>query len=316
MNTSNAINGTSLSGDTIGEGHVSLVVYVTSCIIVLFEFTSNALVIFILSTRKTLRKKRYTVLVMSLGVADFVISLAGLLWLLSQRIDPQSVYLCGSMLVLFTLGTFMSVYFTFVISLNRYLTATNTTWNNRMYGGGRKYALMYIPSAAIAAVSLVFTSAMENSISSCSVENMFGASMPVFSAFVTVMFLPFLFCTIICYALAMRAICKRFGQVHPQVAVIQTTHVAESNPPDFRKSRKMAALKTTGVLIALIMVGTAPFLLSFSVSMMQIEVSKTVRVVLAYGLYVNSAINPIIYTWRLQELRLELWKVFCRSCST
>ena len=60
MNTSNVTNGTSLSADAIGGGHVSLLVYVISCLIVLFEFTSNALVIFILSTRKTLRKKRYT----------------------------------------------------------------------------------------------------------------------------------------------------------------------------------------------------------------------------------------------------------------
>ena len=168
---SNVSNASNITESERADG-VQTVIYCIAVVLVCFEFTTNFLVIELLSTRKTLRTKRYTVLVMSLGVADFVISLAGVVWLVSQRLGPQSAYLCGSATYIWSLGMFMSFYFTFLISLNRYLTALNSAWTNKLFGYGRKYILMLIPSVVMASTNPIFAINWNKEIMFCQIGTM------------------------------------------------------------------------------------------------------------------------------------------------
>ena len=70
----------------------------------------------------------------------------------------------------------MSVYFTFVVSLNRFASAKSTTWLSKLFGGRRKYALVFVPTAIITVVNICFTTAWDENISSCSYQEMLGAN--------------------------------------------------------------------------------------------------------------------------------------------
>ena len=171
------------------EEGVQIPVYRIAIMVVCFEFTTNFLVILLLSTRQILRKKRYTMLVMSLGVADFVSAIAGVVWLVSQRLyglGPQSAYICGTNIYLLSLGMFMSLYFTFVISLQRYLTTINSTWENKIFGYGRKYFLMLIPSLIIALSNPMFAMNWNREIPVCKIETMVGSDLFAFSTYISV----------------------------------------------------------------------------------------------------------------------------------
>ena len=204
----------------------------------------------------------------------------------------------------------MSLHFTYVIALNRYLSIANTAWNNKLNGGRRKYALLYIPSSIVALISLIFSVEWKEEITSCSMHAIFGTSPSAFGIYVTTVYLPVLIGTLVVYALAIRAIHKHFSQVLP-VAIIPTN--GGPNGADVRRKRQMASLKTVGVIIGLVMILTSPIVFSSVFGMLQLQVDRYFHVMCGIGSLMNSALNPIVYTWRMRDVRKEIRSIFC-SC--
>ena len=300
--------------DTTDSGNFKSAIYIIAGVFVLLVLVTNAFIIFVLAKRKTLRENAYTVLVLTLGVADITVSFGGMTFILSQLFP--SLGLCIAMIYLFSLGRFMSVYFTFNISLYRFISAISTVWQDKLYAGWRKYAMLFIPTTLVGIAHLAFT-ITEERLSTCSADAMLGSHLTVFSIYIFSINSIALFSAVFFYIFAIFAIRKRFRQVLPQLAPASSNITPTSCFPSTiaRKKREIAALKTCGVIITVITIGTAPFLVTFLMMAMQVKVHQAVRYPLAVCFLVNSAANPAIYAWRLPEARKEILKLLCQCFS-
>ena len=307
---------TTKTEEEIFDGGVQTFLIVSAFVLVNFALILNISLLLILTFKKQIRKKTYTVLVLHLSVADTTVTVGAIGWVLVQRFSPRSAYLCGIVISLAVFGLFLSIYYTFIISLNRYLSIANTTLNTKLSDGKRKYALLYIPSVAVGLANMIFSVTWKESIAQCSMHTIFGASPSAFGIFVAALYFPVLFCTVVIYVFAIRAIRKHFSQVLP-LAVIPRTSNGGPSGQNIRQKREMASLKTVGVIIILLMILTSPILFLSVFSMLQFQLDRYFYVTCGLGALMNSAFNPIVYTWRMKEVRQEIHRIFtscCRFC--
>ena len=309
MNSSNTTNDGNNAPRRIGE-----VFYISGFLLATFAFTTNVPISVLLTTKKKLREQTHTFLVMSLSVADLIVSTGGLTQIIMDRFFHEPVHLCGIWSLLFSQGLFMRVYFTFVLSLNCYVAATSTTWSDKLFGGKRKYAILFVPSAVEVIINIGFFLFVkcEDHISSCTLYKMFCSFQATNNMIMAMLNIPTLLATFLMYALAMRAINARFGKGgQSQVSTIETT---PQTVTDTRRKRHMTALKTLGLISASIMILTAPYLTFHLFVSTNDEVKPIFRVSLSFGVFLNSAIDPVIYTWRLKDIRKEISNMCCQCC--
>ena len=141
---------------------------------------------------------------------------------------------------------------------------------------------------------------------------MFGSFQAIHNMIKAILNIPTLLATFILYALAMRAINARFGGTgQPQISAIGTTPNAVT---DTRRKRHMTAMKTLGLIFAAIIILTAPFVVFHLIVSTSLEVKVIYGVSLAFGVFLNSAIDPLIYTWRLKDFRNEISTMCCQCC--
>ena len=172
MNNSNIKNDGHDAQNGTGE-----LFFIVGFLFATFAFTTNLLISIVLSTKRKLREQTYTFLVMTLSLADLLVSTGVLSQIITDKfIPPGLLHLCGIWSLLFSQGLFMSVYFTFVLSLNCYVAAASTTWSDKLFAGSRKYAILFVPSTVIAFVNTGFYLyvGFEGHMTSCSLEEMFG----------------------------------------------------------------------------------------------------------------------------------------------
>ena len=300
--------------DTTDPGSFKSVIYIVAGVFVLLVLVTNVFIITVLAKRRTLRENTYTVLILTLCAADITVSLGGMTFILSQLFP--SIDLCRAMIYLFSLGRFMSVYFTFNISLYRFLSAISIAWQDKLYAGWRKYAMLFIPTTLVGITNLAFT-ITEKHLSTCSPDAMLGSPHTVFSIYIASINSTALISAVFVYILAIHAIRKRFRQVLPQLPPASSNITTAScfSSSTTRKKREIAALKTCGVIVTVITIGTAPFLVTFLMMAMEVEVPQAVRYPLAVCFLVNSAANPAIYAWRLPEAKKEILKLLYQCCS-
>ena len=281
-----------------------------------FAFTTNLLVSIVLSAKRKLREQTYTFLVMTLSLADLLVSTGVLSQIITDRFVKTFVYLCGIWSLLFSQGLFMSVYFTFVISLNCYVAAASTTWSGKLFGGSRKYAILFVPSTIIAFVNTGFYLyvGVKGHMTSCSLKEMFGTYLATQNMIRGIQTIPVILATFILCALAMRAVHMRYGSAGQ--SHISTIGTSSQCVADTRRKRHMTALKTLGMIFALSVILTAPYLIfnAFVSTYFEVASSSSFRAILSFGAFLKSAINPVVYTWRLKDFRNEISKMCCQCC--
>ncbi|KAK3101061.1 hypothetical protein FSP39_000670 [Pinctada imbricata] len=254
---------------------------------------------------KELRKRRYPTLVLCLGFGDGLVSIGAILWLINQITGSGSSISCGISMCLLTVGVFMSVHVTFIICLNRYLTTLRSHMADKLYGTYRKFLLIFVPSTVITILTMASSLLWEEEVASCSIANVFGDQMPVYSIFLTAIYLPTLFATVVVYVLTTRVVIRQFGR-------IDASNNGHFTLPDSSRKRKMTVLKTVGLILACLLFLTTPLVVSFPLMLLNVSINQTVRVCFTWGVTINSAINPIIYTCRIEEIRKDLKKtVLC-----
>ena len=208
----------------------------------------------------------------------------------------------------------MSVYFTFVISLNCYVAAASTTWSGKLFGGRRKYAILFVPSTSVAFINAGFFlyAGFDGYISSCEEQRMFSQIQTIYNTIRAIQTIPILLATFGLYALAIRAINVRFGNAgKSQISAISN---APQNATDTRRKRHMTALKTLGLIFVSIIILTTPYLTVYPFVHTTVEVNQVVRVIILFGVFLNTLINPVIYTWRLKDFRSEISSMCCHCC--
>ena len=283
--------------------------WIVGAALLCFAFLSNSLVLIVLALKKNLRQQTYTVLVICLSSGDLVITISAILQVLDTLLLKSKIF-CRIYALMLGQGIFMSVYCTFIVSLYRYLSATGTPWKEKLFDGGRKYAQLFVPSGIVVAIHISFIAFWDKKDLTCNIEIVFRiGNVSVYSLVATVMNLPVFLCTFVLFALAVRAINKRFGQaLHPTAT---GTALIVS---DGRRKKQVAALKTLGIIMMCLIVGTAPFLLVFLFNALNFQIPSAVHSMFGIGVMLNSTINPIIYTWKLQAFRKEMGNLLCRCC--
>ena len=204
-----------------------ILLHISGSFVVSFAFTANFLVLLVLIIKKNLRKETYTVLVICLSAADFVNSATVLLKLVSRLISSDPVHFCRVWVVLLAQGVFMSVYFTLIISLNRYASAINAAWKNRLFRGRRKYALLFVPSGIVAIVNFIFGVVWDIKSPSCNRKSTLDKNTFIFYIYATILNFPVFLFAFVLYGLALQSVHKRFGQVLPQTTVVRVKSATE-----------------------------------------------------------------------------------------
>ena len=284
--------------------------------VALFAFTINLLLVIVLLIKPSLRQQSYIVLVLCLAVADLVVS-SGAIMHVALALARNNVNLCRIWMLMFSQGIFMSVYFTFIISLNRYMSVVSISLVNKLFDGRRKYALLFIPCAVVAAVNLgvAFGLTHAQQISTCNFRAIVGENHLAYEGYLATLNIPIFIATLFLYILSLRAVHVRFGRVAPHVPTSQNVPGPSGpTPTEVRRKRHLAAMKTLGIIFALLTAGTAPFLFVFLINALQVPVMAFMLSVLGIVMLLNSAVNPIVAIWRLTEVRTEIKYTFCRCC--
>ena len=289
----------------------TVILYIVGGAIISFSSAANVLVLLTLCIKKVLRKPTYTVLVTNLSAADLTISICFIAQILTRVAFPTSMYICITWVLLFPQGLFMTFYFTCIISLNRYLSARNSSWKNTIFNGRRKYALLYIPSAIVAAINVGFTVIRVTTSMSCNLGDLLKDQ----AIYLTLLGFPPFLGTLFLYIIAVYEIYKPLAELQGPGTFEMTNEGTTPNVAEIRRNRHVSAMKTLGIIIALLMFTTAPFLLVFLLLSLDIHMNSFLLPILGIGPLVNSALNPIVYTWRLHDFRVEIRNMFCPCCS-
>ena len=302
--------------DTYNIGTIVLLL-IFGNLVALFAFTINLLLVIVLLIKPSLRQQSYIVLVLCLAVADFVVSSGAITHGVALALAPKNVNLCRIWMLMFSQGICMSVYFTFIISLNRYMSVVSISFVNKLFDGRRKYALLFIPCAVVAAVNLGVAVGLTHAqqISTYNFRAIVGENHLAYEGYLAALNIPIFIATLVLYILSLRAVHVRFGRVAPHVPTSPNVPGPSGpTPTEVRRKRHLAAMKTLGIIFALLTAGTAPFLFMFLINALQVPVMAFVLSVLGIVMLLNSAVNPIVAIWRLTEVRTEIKYTFCRCC--
>jgi hypothetical protein len=94
------------------------------------------------------------------------------------------------------------------------------------------------------------------------------------------------------------------GQVNPRGSHVQKPNTIEA----FRHKKIMSTLYLVGLLIFVLMVCTGPLVVSLS---WYSRLSNRVKAILFCLSCINSTLNPIIYVWKLVDIRSMLRSYLC-----
>ncbi|KAK3085089.1 hypothetical protein FSP39_024070 [Pinctada imbricata] len=306
--TSNVTMKTDNGGIT--HGTIGVIVFSISSALVAFAFVSNLCIQTLLLTRRALRKQTYTVLVLSLGFGDILISISGILWLVLQKANISfQTPLCGMMLSLFVIGTFLSLYITFLICLNRFLVTVDAPMNKILFSGTRKFWLMIIPSLIDVILIMSLSPLWGKNITQCNVKSVFGGEKITFGVVLMLTNIPLLVSTIVLYIALVRKLMKNFVNVDVQSSEINSG-VTMATSTHEKKQQRMRAVKTLGIILVFLVFCTSPFIFSMVGSLFGIELKQTHRIILTWAQMINAFANPIIYTWRIRTLQYEIRNIF------
>ncbi|KAK3083864.1 hypothetical protein FSP39_004324 [Pinctada imbricata] len=292
------------------HGTIGVIVFSISSVLVAFAFVSNLCIQTLLLTRRALRKQTYTVLVLSLGFGDTLISISGILWLVLQKANTSfQTPLCGVMLSMLVIGTFLSLYITFLICLNRFLVTVDAPMNKILFSGKRKFWLMIIPSFIDAILILSLSPLWGKNTTQCNVKSVFGREKITFGVVWMVTNIPLLVSTVVLYIALVRKLMKKFVNIDVQASETNSG-VAMTTMTQEKKQQRMRAVKTLGIILVFLVFCTTPFIFSMVGSLFGIELKQTHRIILTWAQMINSFANPIIYTWRIRTLQYEIRNIF------
>jgi hypothetical protein len=151
-----------------------------AAMIVLVNFS----VIIVFIKRKSIRENRHHNLVLCLSISDLVIGLSLQITFLRMLIPAWTHVLlpCMTPIVLVFVGTFMSLFQTFLVSLHRFLVAVNSPWNDRLFQGHRKYLIYVISwSSALTWMFALASPTPKSDWSYCNVIDIYGDHYPIFA---------------------------------------------------------------------------------------------------------------------------------------
>jgi hypothetical protein len=184
----------------------------------------NGLILLILLSKKNLRQNPYKFLVLLLSFSDILVGIGFFIYSLRILIQSwtSSQILCILQITSQINGMYLSLFQTFLISVQRYLVICRTEWSNRLFQNNRKYFVCVLCWMVILVFSVGLISPPEENLrdlhNKCSVTYVYSRHYAVFSAFINFGIM-LLVLTILLYCITIRYVIKVNRQIVPEQSV-------------------------------------------------------------------------------------------------
>ena len=280
--------------------------------------TVNSIVLIVFLKTKSIRENRHHNLVICLSICDLTIGFSGLLASLRLLIPAWSgLYVpCFLSGIFVSVGVFMSLFQTFLISFHRFLIAIGSPWNDYLLKGKRKY-VVYVVSWTMVMVlhSTIALISSGGKYKLCNIKVLFGKHVHAFLGGMGIAALFLLLTIIVLYGVTLNNVRKRYtrtfawhfenGDVSPEKR-LQVTEIG--------KKKIFESLKVVGIIISLLILLTGPFVIVLFLFALGLDPSHANIFIVTMLSALNSAINPFVYSWKIESLRRELKLLFKCHC--
>lgn len=181
----------------------------------------NVLVFSIFLINRKLRQNPYHFLVLLLSFCDLLVGLGFIVYAI-RKLDEVLIHskvLCIVQMVLFTNGILLSLFQTFLISLQRYLVICKTSWSNLLFQNSRKYIVCILNWMII----FIFTVGLisppkddkENNEIVCNVQYVYNRNQIILEVFVRSSVV-FLVMTVVLYCITISHVVKMNKKIVPK----------------------------------------------------------------------------------------------------
>ncbi|OWF37332.1 Sphingosine 1-phosphate receptor 3 [Mizuhopecten yessoensis] len=334
MNGSRSINWNMTSTNSLDESTFStevtvfpLIVGFLTCVIILI---SNLLVLIVLICQPEIRKNYRIEFILWLCLSDIVVGISGLLFVCNFLIKglSKNTHYCSLMYYFIAAGIGQSLAQTFLICIDRHMAVVANV-RYKLFNKKYRYIVIFGTWVFIHTYvgTLVAVFMRTDYITYCSAK-----SFPYSKLFLTainVLFLSLLLAIPCLYISTMISFRNRSKRTHNYPNVIlsvvnsapssQSTqniaHFLEKNK--IRHKYEKHVLVTTGLIVVVFLLLNGPFL--FIIIFLEgndfIAVQRSTRILISLMTFLNSAVNPMLYAWRIRKVRQIFIKFICR-CKT
>jgi Na+/melibiose symporter-like transporter len=202
----------------------------------------------------------------------------------------------------------------------------NSSWSDHLFQGKRKYVL-YLTSWGIVLTLVIApvspTPKTEEGI--CNIIEIYGDNLHIVSRVYGALAMVFFISTIVLYILTAHNVRKRYMKTfaiqmetrktdveaatsssRAANASTRAANASVQNIDENRRRKAIESLKVVGIVILLFVVFTGPFVIYMFTTLFNVHISHVPIFILGGLASVNSALNPIVYGWRIEPLRNEV----------
>lgn len=291
-------------------------------------FITNFIVILSVFYYRSLRRVPANVFVTSLAVADIIVCVVGVpLWLVTLILANGGMMHCQITFGLTVFSSVLSVYTLGVISYDRYAAVTNPFRHHIVMSQSTTYTIL----AGIWLIVLIFSLPSFIGWKSPNLETSNAANLAAYCIYTKVFRLEYLiivftgisltiFMNIILYAKLLSVAKRHASQIESVKHEVENSVGDQPGPdqpkrPAVRRERNLKAAKTLGIVLGALVLCWVPFLVVAYVDTISEKSNVSVFTVKMLGTvtYVNSIINPIIYTYMSRDFRKAIKRILLRK---
>lgn len=184
------------------QNNYSIPLITLSMFVGVLALVFNSCILVLIVRENKIRLNLYHFLVLMLCVSDFVVGLAFVFAILRQLLPAVRTSKVFAVLnsMLMTLGVSLSLYHTFLISLQRCLVICKEKWNNFVFHENRKY-IVYVSGWIVILISnCLFISPPPDSPTGDIISYAYNGHYKAFSIYMRSLTLALLFSTVLLYA--------------------------------------------------------------------------------------------------------------------
>jgi hypothetical protein len=298
---------------------------------IMMTLLNLTVVILFLKTRAIRENSHYN-LVAFLSVSDLTLGVAGTIACFNLLI-PVSAKTFIPCLLSALLGfgaVFMSLFETFLICVHRFLVSINSVWTHRIFQGKRKYAIYAISWVGV--LVFVFTPISPTPrvrLGICDIIEIYGENYHIVFRVYGVLAMVLFITTILLYIATLHNVRKRYMKTFAfqmenrepkrehnrstNEAATSSMEAATSSVNASRRLKAFESLKVVGIVLLLFTVFTGPYVIYMFMTVFNFQQS-VVPIVIVGGLTcINSTLNPLVYSWRIDPLRKK-FKILFQKC--
>ncbi|XP_048740100.1 cannabinoid receptor 1-like [Ostrea edulis] len=322
----------------VEQDHYSIPINAFFLFVGILTLVFNSGILVLIVKEKKIRLNLYHFLVLILCVSDVLVGLGfifGILRTVHPAFQTSKAFAVLNVL-LTTTGLYISLYHTFLISLQRFLVICKEKWNTLIFQQNRRYFVCVSGWIAILISNCIFISPHPASPGSDIISYVYNGHYQAYTIYIRFLTTSLLFSTVILYLVTIVYMLKTYRKISPTgdsnaLQVIETINIHTIEPHPSQKAcvfsclphqvrvrpirsrgeasnqigtltrkKVMSTLYLVGLLITVLLIFTGPLVVTLS---WRDTFPTRLRGILFGLCCINSTLNPIIYVWKLVDIR-------------